>query len=180
MRLSITFLFILLGSLLYSQSNNELDYEFQLYPTGIITGLRFEKAIPNNATIHAKLGVNIFDHRDLGVHDGEEGSGFGFDLGYKRFFNESRTKWSLGVKTGVWFNEVDWFDVGPTDERITGTTDIVVIQPTLEAGYTFLFRQSFVLTPTLAFGLEWNVKTTGEPTGEGPILLVGILAGKRF
>ncbi len=59
------------------------------------------------------------------------------------------------------------------------TSNITVIQPTIELGY--LIKKEFShITPTIAFGYEWNVKTNGEPTGEGAILLLRIQIGKRF
>jgi len=66
------------------------------------------------------------------------------------------------------------------DQRIEGHTSITVIQPTVELGYLFILGKSLHMTPSIAFGWEWNAKTDGEPTGEGAILLLGISVGKRF
>ncbi len=85
-----------------------------------------------------------------------------------------KLNWRLGIKNDVWKNNVTWTTDGQSDD-----TDILVIQPTAELSYVWL-KSNFVIAPSVAFGLEWNVETKGEPTGEGPILLVGIQLGHRF
>lgn len=177
MRILIALTFLLITQVSFAQSNTLISAELQVYPTGIIPGLSADIPVSNTAYAHVRLGANIFDHRDLGEQDKEEGSGFGFSLGYRQFFGE-QSPWRWGIKNDVWFNTVDWEnDVNGTTE--TGTTDIIVIQPTGEIGYAFQFSK-FVIVPSIAFGLEWNVKTDGEPTGEGPILLAGIQLGRKF
>ena len=81
----------------------------------------------------------------------------------------------FSIKSDVWFNTIDW-----TTGSESGTTDITVIQPTAEIGYQFLGQSGFFISPSIAFGAEWNVSTRGEPTGQGAILLVGVQVGKRF
>jgi hypothetical protein len=56
----------------------------------------------------------------------------------------------------------------------------LVLQPTLEAGWGFVVGEKIVFTPTVAFGFEINVKTEGEPTGEGAIVLLGINLAYRL
>ena len=64
-----------------------------------------------------------------------------------------------------------------TPQETSGTTNIVVIQPTAMAGYLFLLNEKWVITPTLAFGFEVNVVEDGEEVGEGAIGLWGINLG---
>ena len=180
MRLVVLLIFSLNVSVVKSQAIVDLSFEFQAYPTGLIPGIHLEKSVSSNSTLLFRLGYNWFRHRDLGVHEDERGGGIGGTFGYRRFFKEDFQGWSLAVKSDIWWNEVDWYDIGVNDNRIEGETSITVIQPTAELGYTFLRNESMVITPTIAFGVEWNVKTDGEPTGEGPIVLVGIQIGKRF
>ena len=153
----------------------------QAYPTGFMPGLQFEHPLSAHGLLHLRVGLNIFDHKDLGKHEEEIGSGYGGSLGYKHFFNDKATKWSLMLKTDVCFNSVDWrdgFDLPSAPEK--GTTDITVLQPTLELGYTMMLTEQLYFTPSAAFGLEWNVQTEGEPTGEGPIVLVGVAFGMKL
>lgn len=170
----------ILVSSLGAQGKAELSFEFQAYPTGLIPGVRYSKKLNNNDQVLLRLGYNWFRHRDLGVHDDERGGGIGGTLGYVKYFNDSNDRWNIGLKTDVWFNEVDWRDDITGGTSIQGETSITVIQPTAELGYTFLMGEQTVLIPSIAFGFEWNVKTDGEPTGEGAILLLGIQIGKRF
>lgn len=157
-----------------------LGLGLQVYPTGFMPSLQFEHPLSDHGLLQVRAGLNIFDHRDLGKQDEEIGSGFGGSLGYKHFFNDEATKWSLMLKTDVWFNTVDWRNdlMSPSPE--IGTTDIVVLQPTLELGYTLMLTDHLFVTPSLAFGLEWNVQTEGEPMGEGPILLGGVVFGMKL
>lgn len=167
--------------LAFAQNSWDLGLEFQAYPTGILPGVRIEKNFGQRHAAHLRLGANIFDHRHLGKHHTEVGNGFGFTMGYKRYFAENHERFFIGLRNDVWFNEVKWEkDKLPKPPiQMTGLTKITVIQPTLEGGFTFVKNQ-FFLAPTFAFGFEINVKTDGEPTGEGAILLLGVGAGYRF
>jgi hypothetical protein len=158
----------------------DVDFEFQVYPTGLIPGLRIEKGFAAKNAVHLRLGYQIIDHRDLGVQDDETGTGYGFTLGYKRYFKEGFKGWHLGVRNDIWFNQIDWKSNPDTPNEITGTTDIVVVQPTAELGYLWKLSEDWIISPSLAFGWEVNVQTEGEETGQGSILLFGLNIGKRF
>jgi len=160
--------------LISSRAQTTFNAELQVYPTGIIPGVRIENRIKPDLDIHLRLGMNIFNHRDLGVHDEETGQGFGFTLGVSKVLNNS--KFSLGLRNDVWFNKVDWSD-GVSPSKVMGETSITVIQPTAELNYRIATKQ-LLIRPSLSFGLEWNVVTKGEPTGEGPIILIGVIVGK--
>ena len=165
---------ILFTSNLNAQTNVGLGFEFQAYPTGLIPGIYVEKPVGTKGDLYARIGYNWIRHRDLGKHDDERGDGFGFTLGYKQFLSKTdKTKWRLGVKNDIWWNSIDW-----TEGSDTGNTKITVVQPTLELGYVWQKNNSLI-SPTIAFGYEVNVKTDGSPTGEGAILLIGIQYGRR-
>ena len=167
-------LFILLFVFQVASGQTSIGPEIQVYPTGIIPGLRIEKAINNKASFNFRIGYQWIRHRDLGVHEDERGNGFGFSLGYKRFFSDNTKGFSLSVRTDLWFNSLDWKDNIDTSDEISGQTDITVLQPTLVLEDAFRLSDSWMLVPSIGFGYEWNVKTDGEPTGEGAILLVGV------
>lgn len=158
----------------------DVNFEFQAYPTGLIPSLRVEKTFGEKNAAHLRLGYQLINHRDLGVHESEEGSGYGFSIGYKRYFNEGFDGLALGIKNDVWFNTLDWKDNIDAADEISGTSEITVIQPTAELSYLIPVGDSWTLTPAVAFGMEVNVQTEGEPVGEGAILLVGVSFGKRF
>lgn len=169
--------FLILQINLHAQTDVAL--EIQIYPTGFIPGISIDKHISTKHVAYIRGGFNFFNHRDLGVWTNEEGGGYGGSIGYKRYLNDSQLGFRFGIKNDIWFNTVDWAGFNAVNSPIFGRTKIIVIQPTLEAAYVWDFG-NILIAPSLAFGLEWNVKTEGEPTGEGPILLFGIQLGKRI
>ena len=122
-----------------------------------------------------RLGYQFIDHQDFGVQEDEVGTGYGFTLGYKRYFKDNHEGLHAGIKSDMWFNSIDW-----ETANVTGTSDIIVVQPTAEIGYLFSIGQTFTFTPSVAFGREINVQTKGAEVGHGFILLVGLNFGKRF
>ncbi|MEM9819522.1 MAG: DUF3575 domain-containing protein [Bacteroidota bacterium] len=177
-----TFTTILLACLLpLTGATQVLDFsfEFQAYPTGLIPGLRIEKPFHEKNAVHLRLGYNWIRHGSLGVQDDERGDGFGFSLGYKRYLKSSFRSWYLGLKNDIWFNELDW-ETEVQNATMRGTSKIIVVQPTLEAGHLFLLKNNWIFTPSIAFGFEINVKTEGAEMGQGAILLLGFHFGRRF
>ena len=176
-----TFGFWLMAGFCIGQTSMfHLNFEFQAYPTGLIPGLRLEKGFAEKNALHLRLGYQFIDHRDLGKHDDESGNGWGFTLGYKRYFRDNFEGFHLGLRNDFWWNQIDWQQQSAGGALAMGTSDILVVQPTAEAGWLFRPGDHFLLTPSVAFGFEINVKTEGEPTGEGLILLLGLQAGYRF
>ena len=176
----IVLLYLLLAIPKPSNCQSNMDYliEFQAYPTGLIPGIRLEKRMNRGQSAHIRLGYNWIRHRDLGVHDDERGHGLGFTLGYKKYFKQIHQGWSLGMRNDIWWNSIDWKDEG-AGSTMNGNTSITVVQPTLELSYLFE-NQHYIISPSISFGYEWNVRTKGDPTGEGAILLLGIQVGKRL
>ena len=169
-------------SALHGQSDFfSVGLEAQQYPTGFIPGIRAELGLSNQSTLEFRIGANIFDHQGFGVQEEESGEGSGGSIGYRYYFSNYYDKFFLGVRIDIWLNRVDWRDglelpSGP----IAGTSNIIVFQPTIICGYVFQLGDHFRTTPTISGGLEWNVKTEGEPTGEGPIILWGLNLGYRI
>ena len=179
MKMKLLSLFVILSLACYTSCYGQTDIsaQVQIYPTGLIPGIKFDHSVSQHGRISIRLGANIFDHGDQGVQDEEEGAGFGFSLGYQYYFIEDKTGLHLELKNDIWWNNVDWFD---NELSIGGETDIIVVQPTINLGYTFMLGDLIAISPSIGFGLEWNVRTDGEPTGEGPIGLIGISAGIRI
>ncbi len=174
MKYLITFIFVI-ASLLCAQAQTAFNVELQVYPTGIIPGVRVEHNISEKTLLHLRAGLNLFDHRDLGVQDDESGWGYGFTVGASRQLRES--KFDLGIRNDLWFNTVDWTNQENTPAEQRGETSITVIQPTVELTYKLSYNK-FSIRPSLALGLEWNVRTEGLPTGEGAIVLLGVILGR--
>jgi len=170
---------LLLFISLQVHSQTDIALELQIYPTGYIPGLSIDQHIGDKHVVYLRAAYNIFNHRDLGVQLNEEGIGHGFSLGYKRYLNNTQQGLRFGIKNDIWWNEVDWAGYNGAGSPVFGITNITVIQPTVEVDYVWDFG-NILIAPSVAFGVEWNVKTEGEPTGEGPILLVGFQLGKRI
>lgn len=171
---------LLVASIAIGQNKvTDIGFEIQVYPTGIIPGIRAEKSIHKHGVGSIRLGYQIMDHQDFGIHDDEKGSGYGLTVGYKHYFQKYFTGLHLSLRTDAWYNTLDWKD--NTDAGLVkGVTKILVLQPTVELGWTFPLSDNFMLVPAFAAGFEKNVYTEGEPTGEGLILLVGVTAAYRL
>ncbi len=156
-----------------SNLGSSLGIELQVYPTGVIPGLRYELPLSDRGNLYLRAGYQIIDHRDLGVQDDESGTGYGFSVGYHHYFKADRTKWSILLKNDVWFNTIDWAS-GTDLIEVFGTSDITVIQPTAQVEYSIMLSDKMRLSPSFAFGFEWNVKTEGRETGQGAIILLGL------
>ena len=169
-----------IGSTLQAQNISSYGVELQVYPTGVIPGITFEYGISQQATIGARVGYNIVRHRDLGVHEDERGGGVGISVDYQYYLSEEAIGWFGGVRTDAWFNTIDWKDNIDMPNQVMGQTEIVVIQPTVRAGYALALnpQRTILLEPALSFGVEINTFQEGEDVGEGLILLVGV--GLKF
>jgi len=176
---SICFFLFAIISCVGLDAQDDALFELQLYPTGIIPGIRLEKNFAQKNAAHIRVGFQLINHWDLGVQEQEIGYGWGTSFGYKRYFKEEFKGFSLGLKCDLWQNFISWTNDKGTAIESSGKTEIYVLQPTIELGWTKLNPSNLLITPTAAFGFEWNVKTEGLPTGEGPIFLIGILIGKR-
>lgn len=175
MRLFILFVALSTGLMLESYGQISAGFELQVYPTGIMPGVRAALALGERDELHLRAGANLFDHRDLGVQEEEIGGGGGFTLGYRRYFSDGQQGFFLGARNDFWFNTNNWRnEIGTTNES-SGTTQIIVVQPTAEAGYLFqLGDGKWSLAPALGFGFEVNVVSDGADVGQGAILLVGL------
>ena len=165
------------------QSNRTVDagVEFRAYPTGYIPGVRLDWGIGANSVLNFNLGYNVVRHRDQGEHEDERGGGFGFGFGYRYIFNNTHTGFFIGAHNDFWFNKIDWKDNVDQADELNGTSNIIVLQPILESGYTFGINENkWIITPSLSFGVEINVVENGDAVGEGFILLGGIALAYRF
>ena len=182
--MTLKFVFSGIGLLLAMFCNGQssfldINFELQVYPTGIIPGVRIEGVEGLNA-VHFRFGYNWIRHGDHRKHEDERGQGFGLTFGHKRYFKSYQKGWYAGLKNDFWFNEIDWKNnIGQVDET-NGYSEIIVVQPTAEFGYIFQLTPSVVISPNIAFGYEVNIKTSGEQTGDGAIFLIGFQVGKRI
>lgn len=150
--------------------------EIQAYPAGIIPGLHVRRNVSAYDAVHVRVTQNIVDRRGWGEHDDETGDGYGVGIGWRHSLEpvdpgttHRSDSWFYGARLDAWKLTIDWKDPGRT-----GSTDVLVLQPTAEFGYgwntSFLGR----LELGLGLGAEFNIDTDGEDVGEGAIFLVGL------
>ncbi len=182
--ISLTLFIVTIASVATTAQNDktiDIGVEVQAYPTGLIPGLHFEFGLNGKNAILGRIGYNIVDHRDLGVQDDETGGGFGFSVGYRRYFKADRQGFFVGARTDLWFNTIDWIESPNSPNEIRGQTEVNVLQPTAEAGYVInLKKKGWHFVPNIAFGAEININTEGRPVGEGAIVLLGFTFLRRF
>ena len=179
MRARLTCLSLLFASLIHAQ---DLGFEFRAYPAGQMYMLRGEKLISANSTFGIYAGYNKADRKDFGVHLKEEGGGFGGGLAYKRYIVKDSSGFYVGLENFVWTIEIDWSDTAPDNTfSLSGTTDILVLQPAFNFGYKYVHVTSkWYAEVGLAFGTEINVKTKGSKVGQGGISMITATIGFRL
>ncbi|MCI5073239.1 hypothetical protein MRY82_09935 [bacterium] len=179
-RTCLTIIFMFCSSL-YAKQVAFWDFAIngQAYPAGFISTLSAQRSIGVKSMLGLRLGHNLLRHGNLGVQDNERGQGFGGSIDYSYYLKSTRIGWYGTARSDLWFNRVDWKNnIGQSNES-SGSTDVIVVQPTVEIGYTWLCKKNFFIRPNLAFGIEINVDTQGEEVGEGAIGLIGLSFGWR-
>ncbi len=159
----------------------DVGFEIQQYSTGFLLGVRSEVGLSPHNALDVRVGYNLLDHQNLGIHQSEKGDGLGLSLGYRHYFKSNNKGFFLGVRSDLWWNEVDWKDnIGEANE-IEGTSKVTVLLPTAIGGYRYLLSDHWLITPTVAFGAGINVKTEGVGIREeGPVFLWGLNVAYRF
>lgn len=179
MRKMFTVLFVILSSCTQAQEvgyrTTDAGAEIQWYPAGGIMAIHLAFNAKLHHSFYTRLGYNMANRKNFGKHDDEQGGGFGATFGYRYYIKYKPVGFFLGGRTDLWALNIDW-----KQGTESGTSKVTVFQPTAELGYTFLINDQVFITPTFTNGFEINIKTRGEPVGEGFITLLGLSAGIRF
>lgn len=153
--------------------------EFQAYPAGGIFTVNAQRELSGSDAVIVRAGVNVTERQDFGEHDDESGSGVGLGVGYRRWIDPAADgTWWWGGRVDLWQLGIDWEDdpsPGFPGGRV-GSTDVLVVQPTAEFGYSWRLGPGRRIEVGASLGAEINVDTDGEDVGEGAILLVGVRA----
>ncbi|MEZ5980130.1 MAG: hypothetical protein R3F34_18220 [Planctomycetota bacterium] len=148
--------------------------EVQVYPAGVIAGVDVRTTVGAGEYLTARVAGNVTNRQDFGEHDDEEGGGYGAGLGYRRYFDRSGEGWLWGARVDLWDLEIDWKDGAGTPGEVSGTTDVLVFQPSLELGYGFAMSRGWRGELVAGLGVEMNFDQRGSDVGEGPIALLGL------
>ena len=150
----------------------------QAYPAGVILNGHFAYFYKPNKTIGIYVGYNLTNRRDWGEHDDEQGGGAGAGIAWRHYFKEKDVSgFHAGIRTDIWFLTIDW----EQDTGQQGETEVSVLQPTAQVGYSFFppdRRLAFEVNASL--GAEINVLTRGDDVGQGAIFLIGFSMGYQF
>lgn len=154
-----------------------LGLELQAYPAGLVGALHGQLPLGDDIAVTLRAGGNFTERRDWGEHDDEEGQGLGGGLGLRTTVDAKGRRWILGARVDVWALEIDWRDdaTGGAAAR-TGTTETLVVQPTVELGLRIRPATAWTLDFLLGLGAEINTDVRGEEVAEGAIFLVGVTA----
>ena len=111
------------------------------------------------------------------LHAGEEGTGWGGFIGYRYYLSVMPKRFFIGARAGLLSMNINWV----TTEG-EGTSKLLVLQPGLETGYTFLINDLFFITPHIIAGLQKKLSVKGEAVSFGNDFLpmAGISLGWRF
>ena len=162
-----------------SQKYKGLGLNLRGYPAGLTFSVNTSLAISHSNVLSLYGGYNVTDRHDWGEHDNEEGGGPGFSIAWRHYLHPAGKGFHFGTRADLWFLNIDWQD----DQKRTaaGETDIKVLQPVAEIGYTWNLKEGrYALGTTLALGAEINVDTKGEDVGQGAILLLGVSVARNF
>lgn len=157
----------------------DIGGEYQWYPRGSIYNLHVAFNAKLNHSIQLRLGYNQVAVYDAGDHT-EAGEGWGGGLGYRYYFKPFPHKFFIGVRADIWAMKMN-LDYSPADILII-SENILVLQPALEAGYTFVINDMLYITPHVSAGLQTDLDQLGKNAeyGNGFIPTAGISAGIRF
>ncbi len=174
MKIRITFLVILLSLVSLTAQDNpdkrtDLGLSVQVYPAGVIPTVNVEHYFNEKSSLLIRAGLNIVDRQDFSdFNETEEGTGYGGSIGYRKHFPSGKGKFIAGLNLDVWSLTIDWTDVGPADDLISGSTYTLVIQPWLEGGYFLPIKNTkSQIGLTLGFGREINAITSGDEVEQG-------------
>ncbi len=177
---SLLFLILATGTV---AGEREIGVEVQAYPTGVVAAVDAKVPLKKDGRfLTFRVGYNDVDRDDNGERDDEKGGGPGISAGWQRMFSAENRGWFAGVRADLWFLEIDWIDQPGMPGQTSGTTDVIVLQPTGRIGYRLPFgeERNWSFEPAASLGVEWNIDTSGADVGQGAILLLGFGISRRF
>jgi|KBSSwiStaDraftv2_1062776.scaffolds.fasta_scaffold107108_2 hypothetical protein len=181
-QLNLAILTFLFCSCSYAQDmgfrTTDIGGEYQWYPHGSIYNLHVAFNAKLNHSIQLRLGYNNVPAYDAGDHT-EFGKGWGGGLGYRYYFKPFPYKFFIGARADVWAMKIeqvyDFFDFLSTQDNY------LVLQPALEAGYTFIINDVLYITAYGSAGFQTGFdRSSTMKYGNGFVPTAGISAGFRF
>lgn len=118
-----------------------------------------------------------FGSRKTSNHTSESGSGWGGYLGYRYHFSVIPKRTFIGLGAGIQSMKVNW-----STTLLEGRTNLLLLQPTLEAGYTLVINDYMYITPSVSGMLLTQLSSKGADVdfGGGFVPAASISMGWRF
>lgn len=153
-----------------------LGVEIQWYPAGFQCMATGTMSLSTRDIFESKIGYNLAHRQGFSKYNEvENGGGLGFTLGYRRYLSDDFKGFYVGGRIDLWWLTIDWEDDLETALPRKGTTKITVFQPTGEIGYMYQVpNYPWAFGVNVSAGWEINIKTKGDPVGQGAIGLLGI------
>jgi len=179
-------LFALLSITLISISSRSQDVGYRTIDAG--AEYQYTKDGP---VINLQLGFNAEEHHSVIIrggyrkvsgqatagHTDESGTGWGGSVGYRYHFSVIPKRFFIGARAELWNINVNW---NTPEEK--GTSRRLVLQPAIEAGYTFVINDYLFITPNVSASIQTTLQTKGEAVayGTGFMPMAGLSLGWRF
>lgn len=175
---------LLLITICISARSQEVGYnttdvggEFQFTPdyTSYNLLLGFNAKLHSAVIVRGGYSSSFVKHKNAA--SSESGNGWNASVGFRYHFSVVPKRFFLGINAGIQSFNIKWATTGAS-----GNSKILVLQPRLDAGYTFLINDMFYITPQLSATVQKTLSTSGEPVSFGKDFLggAGISAGWRF
>ncbi|HEY6064080.1 MAG TPA: hypothetical protein VIV35_10755 [Chitinophagaceae bacterium] len=158
----------------------DIGGEYQWYPRGSIYNLHIAFNAKLNHSLQLRLGYNHVPVYHVDGHN-ESGKGWGGGLGYRYYFKPFPYKFFIGARADVWLMKVN-VDYGAAAGPYVVVDKPLILQPALEAGYTFVINDIVYITPYASAGLQTDFGKMGATVkyGNGFVPTAGISAGFRL
>jgi len=122
-------------------------------------------------------GYQAMKPQTTATHTRETGKGWNAYLGYRYYFSYMPKRFFLGARAGIQSTRINW-----TDSEGTGNTNLLVLQPAMETGFTFVFDDQFYITPHVLAAYQQLIQKKGDDVAPLKSFLpgAGIAMGFRF
>lgn len=180
------YLLIALTIICFSSSSHSQDMGYKSFDVGL--EYKWEENSPSyniqaaiNAPIHHSLVVGVgfkTAYRFIkNSHNHEKGRGWGVALGYRYYFAAIPKRFYIGARADIWM-----MNMYHTANLATENTKVMILQPNIEAGHTFVVNDQFFFTLFIAAGQQITVSSPGDKFnyGNGFVPTAGFSAGWRF
>jgi hypothetical protein len=157
-----------------------LGAEIQAYAAGASLGARADLYLGKHVNWNFRLSYHFLNRqRESDINIEEKGGGFGAALGY-RYFLDKREGIFFGGRADFRKMNIDWVAESPFSILTYGTTEVSILQPTVEVGYQFKINKHWTIAPAISSGFNLNLITNGERVTGGFIAHIGVNAAFKL